>query len=36
MIDSVTGNNGVGSGRREQGSAEMQAKERLGLRFSRA
>ena len=36
MIDRVMGDNGVGSGRREQGSAEMQAKERLGLHFSRA
>ena len=36
MIDGVTGDNGVGSERRGQGSAELQAKERLGLRFSRA
>ena len=37
MIDGVTGDNGVqvGSGRRAHGSAELQAKERLGLRFSR-
>ena len=32
----ATGDNGVGSWRRGQGSAGLQAKERLGLRFSRS
>ena len=36
MIDGVTRDNGVGSGRREQGSVELEAKGRLGLRFSRS
>ena len=36
MIDRVTGDNGVGSGRQGHVSAELQAKERLGLRFSRS
>ena len=36
VIDGVTGDNGVGSRRWGQGSVELQANGRLGLRFSRS